>query len=79
MRRFYFKKFEVIMQKIFTLHLSKELHRFLEQLAAKNQRSMSGHLRWLILNAAMNDGILTKVSNSEIVCQKEDGNKRNLS
>jgi len=65
------------MKKIFTFRMPTELHRALKLLAAENQRSMSGHLRWLIFNAAMNQGILTKVTDSETVFQKEEGNRRN--
>ena len=50
------------MTKIFSLHLSSELHKKLEKLAEDNQRSMSGHLRWLISNAAIKENIPTKTS-----------------
>ena len=74
---FLFKESEVTVSKVFTLHLSKALHQILAKLAADSQRSMSGHLRWLILNAANKEGILNEDSKPKVIFQKEKPNREN--
>jgi len=61
------------MKKIFTFRMPTELHRTLELLATENQRSMSGHLRWLIINnAARNETPHTIINVEEVSDRRQD-------
>jgi len=63
------------MKKIFTFRMPTELHRTLELLAAENQRSMSGHLRWLIANNAARKETPHTTTNVEEVSDRRQDKK----
>lgn len=63
------------MKKIFTFRMPTELHRTLKLLATENQRSMSGHLRWLIANNAARKETPHKTTNVEDVSDRRQDKK----
>ena len=69
------------MRKIFTLHLSPELHKALAVLAKESQRSMSGQMRWLIKNAEPTTGIGQDISeyDDSFLVQQSNRNEEILS
>jgi len=59
------------MRKNFTLRLSPNLYKELSSLAEDNQRSMAGQLRWLIINAASEEGVSEKHQEPHVLAQKK--------